>query len=505
MKITCISLIIVFLLSLAGCKQYPAPEINVNGGTIKDLAGTSVRVRAYSPHIDIVLSRAEGDTRNFNIRIDNIDASSSLITPNALTVESKILSPTSLELKLNKGSGQISIAPPTEKLPTLRFAVIGDTQGRNTIFQSMIPLLNESNVDFLVHLGDMTPSGSSNEYKAFLDTIDSLTIPYFAVPGNHDIRGSGKDIFDDNFGVPNRYFDYRGWRLIFLDTSSLGLSTEDMAWLEDTLSQTSLPTFVFMHVPAKDPRGDDHSFLDQGQANALIDLLTDKTYPIKAVFSGHVHVFSETEINGVKFITSGGGGAGLYASPDQGGFHHFTVVEASSESIVATPVKAEKLETSGDLVLRGIETELVLSPEELEGLNTVEQTAKYQNLYGNYSGEGLYRGIPVKILVDLVGGMTEENVLVVYSSDGYSQEYSYRNVVPGDSWREHQGEMIVATSLNGETPPSWDDGYRIAFLPEDGVYDNDDCAKTSESGQGWDIYKSAGARWVKNVVRLEVK
>ena len=43
--------------------------------------------------------------------------------------------------------------------------------------------------------------------------------------------------------------------------------------------------------------------------------------------------------------------------------------------------------------------------------------------------------------------------------------------------------MALAISFDGETVPEWRRGYRIAFFPEDGVYDNEDCAHTSAEGR----------------------
>jgi hypothetical protein len=64
--------------------------------------------------------------------------------------------------------------------------------------------------------------------------------------------------------------------------------------------------------------------------------------------------------------------------------------------------------------------------------------------------------------------------------------------------------MALAVEYNNTSVSEWPDGYRITFFPEDGVYDNEDCSLTSAPGQGWHLYQSAGGRWVRNVIRLEV-
>jgi predicted phosphodiesterase len=505
--------LLVLVVCLPGCKEdYPDPQLQVEGGLVQSMTRDSVIVKAISPTVRMDLQRDSSDRRAFTITVLNVRADDvSVRVPGSdppgaePKLEVKKLSSVSTELLVKRGAGSIILETKPDQPDLMRFAVIGDTQGRNYIFSSMVPLINDSGADFLVHLGDMTPSGAAAEFQAFDAALQALEVPCYAVPGNHDVRDSDSTLFEERFGPPNRYFDLAGWRLVFLDTSAIGLSPDGLSWLKEALVGTGAPKLVFMHVPPLDPRGEDHCFLDESQATALMDVLTDPVHSVKAVFTGHVHMFSQGVAGDVTFVTSGGGGAGLYASPQDGGFHHFAVVEATPGGVTVTPVQKPAGEVSNDLVLKGKTGEVLLSLEELSGLDTREAKAKYQNRYENFSAEALYRGVPVGALVQLVGGMEESDTLVVHASDGYTQEFSYKNVFPDSSWLEIQGEMIVAISMDGKTPPEWDDGYRIAFLPPDGVYSNADCAETSVEGQGWGIYESAGARWVKNVVRLEVR
>ena len=97
-------------------------------------------------------------------------------------------------------------------------------------------------------------------------------------------------------------------------------------------------------------------------------------------------------------------------------------------------------------------------------------------------------------LIEQTGGMKPGDILMVYALDGYSQAFAYENVYPESAgWEERQGIMALAVEFNGQMVPEWQDGYRIAFFTEDGVYDNEDCALTSAEGQGWHLYESAGA------------
>ena len=142
--------------------------------------------------------------------------------------------------------------------------------------------------------------------------------------------------------------------------------------------------------------------------------------------------------------------------------------------------------------------EILFCPEELAGWPILEGESAYENRFGNITGRGRYRGVLVRELLDRLGGMEPEDVLVVHADDGYAQEFAYANVYPGHlGWEEIQGEMILAFAYEGLEPPDWQEGCRIAFLPPDGIYHNDDCASTSVPGQGWHLDPSAGARWVK--------
>jgi hypothetical protein len=65
--------------------------------------------------------------------------------------------------------------------------------------------------------------------------------------------------------------------------------------------------------------------------------------------------------------------------------------------------------------------------------------------------------------------------------------------------------MIIALEMDSVVAPDWDEGPRVAMIPQDGLYSNSDCELTSYPGQGYSVYPSAGARWVKNVMTIVVE
>ena len=72
---------------------------------------------------------------------------------------------------------------------------------------------------------------------------------------------------------------------------------------------------------------------DRDRLHALFVKYKDR---IKGVYSGHEHVYSFQEKDGVPYYITGGAGAHLYAKPEAGGFHHCLIVR-----VTATDVKTE--------------------------------------------------------------------------------------------------------------------------------------------------------------------
>lgn len=514
LKIALAALLAGIYITLLSCAyEQPALEMESTGALIIPSLKQETRLRAYRPEVELILTWEGEGHGSATIVVENIAAGSTevKVVPAAgqqgasCTVEQE--APTVLALTVNgSGTQRLELKPATEVAGRqLQFAVVGDSQGRNEVLARIIEEVNSSPADFLICLGDLVASGGDDEYRAFQETMVGLNCPYYTVPGNHDVKGEGADYYRRNLSPEYYSFDYGGFRFIFLDSSSLGLDAGQLSWLGEMLEDEELPELLFLHVPPVDPRGKDHAFLDPDEARELIELVTAPASNVQAVFSGHIHMFHQCRVAEVQFIVSGGGGAPLYASGDQGGYHHFALCRTVQGEVEVEPVEVEAPPRPEELVINGTAGDITFSLSELEAMATLNQELCFQNQLGNFAGKGVYRGVPVRELVEKSGGMEPGDILMVHALDGYSQEFAYENVYPEScGWAELQGEMALAVEYNGSLVPKWPEGYRIAFFPEDGVYDNQDCALTSAPGQGWNVYESAGGRWVKTVIRLEV-
>ena len=144
-------------------------------------------------------------------------------------------------------------------------------------------------------------------------------------------------------------------------------------------------------------------------------------------------------------------------------------------------------------------TTRVVTLSELQALPVVERFGSFENSYGSIRGQGEYKGAKIADIIELVGGMTESEVVLVNATDGYSQIFTYDNVYPNASWYAIQGDMILAYEYNQAIIPDYEDGPRLMFLPEDELFSNDDANVTIDhqffSG-------AAGPKLVSNVAEI---
>jgi hypothetical protein len=162
-------------------------------------------------------------------------------------------------------------------------------------------------------------------------------------------------------------------------------------------------------------------------------------------------------------------------------------------------------ESSQDVVLvvmgvSGESKEFTLA--DLKSFTSSSGTSEFQNSFGNWKEKGVYKGVPISVLAEEVGGIQQGDVMIATSTDTYTQVFPYENIYPSTEWKAIQGELILAYELNGTEIPDWEDGLRIAFLPTDGQFSNEDSDQTSSlEAKG----AAASLKWSKLVEKIEFK
>ena len=78
---------------------------------------------------------------------------------------------------------------------TLRVAFISDTHLWHSDARDEVADVNRRNVDFVVHCGDLTDTGTTKEFEWSRDILNGLYVPYIALVGNHDFLGTGDQTY----------------------------------------------------------------------------------------------------------------------------------------------------------------------------------------------------------------------------------------------------------------------------------------------------------------------
>jgi predicted phosphodiesterase len=385
------------------------------------------------------------------------------------------------------------------------FYVFGDSQGYQGGLTEIARDANQERPDFVFHCGDLTPFGQENQYLAVLKAMSAFQVPVYTAVGNHDMREGGSVRYLEHFGPASYSFDIWSAHFTVFNTSTGDVDESEMEWLEQDLSQSEAEfKFVFTHIPPFDPRpSQNHTLTNTTTAERLVSLF--ESHKVNTVFSGHIHMYNVSVRNGVRYVISGGAGASLHATTEEGGIYHYVSVTVDDSGV---SIDARLLDTPSwerdTVVITGHSDHVTLTLEDLLSLDVLERVSSFQNQLLNWRGHGTYRGVRISDLVEVVGGFNPNDTVRVTSFDGFAQDFCQGNVYPNASWFEIQGDMILAFEFNGTSVPDWTDGMRIVMLPGDEAYSIEDCVQTSAPGMGCDVYPSGGARWVRFVSRIEV-
>ncbi len=85
---------------------------------------------------------------------------------------------------------------------TLRVALISDTHLWHSDARDEVDDINRrGNIDFVIHLGDLTDTGTTREFEWSRDILNRLQVPYVALIGNHDFLGTGNQTYSSMFGA----------------------------------------------------------------------------------------------------------------------------------------------------------------------------------------------------------------------------------------------------------------------------------------------------------------
>jgi 3',5'-cyclic AMP phosphodiesterase CpdA len=174
--------------------------------------------------------------------------------------------------------------------------------------ENMREFINETNPDLLIITGDMTMEGHPHEYEEVKDYIDSLKCEAkLIVPGNHDARNVGYEIFQELFGPRNSVYRSGGVVVVGIDSSQPDLDEghigrSNYPFIADNLKSGELKILALHHhlIPIPFAGREQNIVTDAGDA---LQVITEIGTHI--VLSGHKHIPWIWKLEETHFINAG--------------------------------------------------------------------------------------------------------------------------------------------------------------------------------------------------------
>jgi acid phosphatase type 7 len=221
--------------------------------------------------------------------------------------------------------GQFVTAPPDDSRAPFAFIVYGDNRSNDQAHAAVVRAIQQQSFDFLVNSGDFVAAGGERaQWHAFFAVEADLLRDHcvFACVGNHELV---EDQAATNFlayfgarattdaGQVDLYSSFR-WAnaRFFLLNAFQDWGQGELSWLRRELEKADAEPGVSTRVVVvhRSPwssghHGDDVKALAAGVPELLV------RHHVDLVFAGHDHMYERGEWMGLKYVTSGGGGAPL--------------------------------------------------------------------------------------------------------------------------------------------------------------------------------------------------
>ncbi len=257
---------------------------------------------------------------------------------------------------------------------TLRLLVYGDSRTDSTAHQMVVNRMLTLNPlpAILLGTGDLTENGSDSCYQIFFNITAGLLCQtcLFPVLGNHDIRNI--DNYFRFFVLPGneRYYSLRYGICIFImldNYSEIQPGSAQYEWLVQTLQNAQNDPrirhkFIVFHEP---PYTTNQAHSGNEQVQRYLCPLFEQ-FQVTAIFSGHIHAYEHSLVNGVHYFTTGGGGAPLHTrwyepapwTVYREAVYQFMLVDVNGDTVITYGIRADGT---------GFDTTIIFRPQGVNG------------------------------------------------------------------------------------------------------------------------------------------
>jgi len=227
-----------------------------------------------------------------------------------------------------------------------QFAIVSDRTGghREGIFGEAVSKLNLLMPEFVMSVGDLIEGYLEDtavlnaQWREFHGLIQPLKMPFFFLPGNHDISNQVmRELWQKQFGRSYYHFTYQDVLFIAMDTNDgegVSFSEQQLNYVEKAIQENPDVrwTFIFMHHPV-------WKYEEEKGFSKIEAALKDRKY---SVLAGHQHRYVHEERHEHNYYVLGttGGGSSLHG-PEFGRFDHVTWVTMTDEAPVMVNLKLD--------------------------------------------------------------------------------------------------------------------------------------------------------------------
>lgn len=199
---------------------------------------------------------------------------------------------------------------------------MGGATGADDLRRTVLDLNQQQGIDFVILSGDVTEFGSDDELALAKQILDSLNLPLYVIPGNHDSNWSesGANSFRKVFGAETFFFEHKG--IQFIGTTSgpnMRMSPgqvprENLVWMDSVFQANpdqGKPLIAVNHYP-----------LDSSLNNWYENINRIKTRNVQLALCGHGHNNHLYDWEGIPGVMSR---SNLRGKEEVGGYNIITI------------------------------------------------------------------------------------------------------------------------------------------------------------------------------------
>lgn len=174
--------------------------------------------------------------------------------------------------------------------------------------ENLIKILNKIMPDIVVITGDLTDDGYIHEYEIVKKYVDRIKSRKIIVPGNHDARNKGYEIFEETFGTRYPFYENEKIAILGIDSSEPDvddghIGRENYPLVEEKLKEKNKIKILALHhhlIPIPGTGRERNIPIDAGDVLELCSRLK-----INFVLSGHKHLPWIWKLENTFYITAG--------------------------------------------------------------------------------------------------------------------------------------------------------------------------------------------------------